>query len=105
MSSVLKPSYEMIDSGDLDNHWNIKILDGKYKDTTFKFLEVKFKESEDELIVKFNYELIETPESLIIKDLAEFEDILGAVLHDVLIGLSERTDGKNRNDDTQELDS
>lgn len=103
----MKPKYDLVDSGDLDNHWHVSILDGPYKGIVFKFLAIRFKgeDSDGNAIIQFEHQLIELPETITIEDKADFEDTLGAILHDILLGLAEREDGKNRNNDTEELDS
>jgi hypothetical protein len=96
----------MIDPGDLENHWDIEIQDGTYKGVVFKFLSVHFNEKEDEdgyIRVKFNHELRYVPEDVIIEDRADFEDTLGEILHEVLIGLAERDDGTDRNNNSKKL--
>ena len=40
---------------------NIKLLDGPYKDTTFKFGKVKFEEKDGLMYLLFAYDVIESP--------------------------------------------
>lgn len=40
---------------------HIKLLDGPYKDTIFKYGKVKFKEEKDQVYLLFAYDVIESP--------------------------------------------
>ena len=40
---------------------NIRLLDGQYKDTIFKYGKVKFKEENDQIYLLFAYDVLESP--------------------------------------------
>jgi hypothetical protein len=40
---------------------HIRLLDGPYKDTTFKYGKVKFKEENDQVYLLFAYDVLESP--------------------------------------------
>jgi hypothetical protein len=65
---------------------HIKLLDGQYKDTIFKYGKVKFEEKEDQIYLLFAYDVIEStvdkPRKLE-KD-ANFKNYLGDLLVEIM---------------------
>jgi hypothetical protein len=65
---------------------HIRLLDGKYKDTVFKYGKVKFKEENDQVYLLFAYDVIEStvdsPKKLE-KDL-DFKNYLGDLLVEIM---------------------
>jgi len=65
---------------------HIRLLDGKYKDTVFKYGKVKFKEESDQVYLLFAYDVIEStvdsPKKLE-KDM-DFKNYLGDLLVEIM---------------------
>ena len=65
---------------------NIRLLDGPYKDTIFKYGKVKFKEENEQIYLLFAYDVLEstvdTPKKLE-KD-GKFKDYLGDLLVELM---------------------
>jgi len=65
---------------------HIRLLDGKYKDTVFKYGKVKFKEENDQVYLLFAYDVIESkvdsPKKLE-KDM-DFKNYLGDLLVEIM---------------------
>ena len=65
---------------------HIRLLDGKYKDTVFKYGKVKFEEKDDNVYLLFAYDVIEStvakPKKLE-KD-ADFKNYLGDLLVEIM---------------------
>jgi hypothetical protein len=65
---------------------NIRLLDGPYKDTIFKYGKVKFKEESEQIYLLFAYDVLEstvdTPKKLE-KD-GKFKDYLGDLLVELM---------------------
>jgi hypothetical protein len=65
---------------------HIRLLDGKYKDTVFKYGKVKFKEENEQMYLLFAYDVIESvvdkPRKLE-KD-ADFKNYLGDLLVEIM---------------------
>jgi hypothetical protein len=65
---------------------HIKLLDGPYKDTTFKYGKVKFEEKDDQMYLLFGYDVLESkvgkPRKLE-KD-TDFKNYLGDLLVEIM---------------------
>ena len=84
----------------------IKLTDGKWQDLIYNYETVKFIEKDgDDAILKFDYNIVETPTNLDIdnltpKDKRNFEDLLG----DVLVDIIERDINEDRTDNSDKSD-
>lgn len=84
--------YEVI--FDEKNHHTapIRVLEGTFKDFVYKYGEVKvgdFEEEDQDVPLKFDYELLEAPESYkSVNEDAEqvqFEQLIGDILYDIIV--------------------
>jgi hypothetical protein len=65
---------------------HIKLLDGKYKDTVFKYGKVKFEEKEEQMYLLFGYDVLESVNSKpkkLEKDI-NFKNYLGDLLVEIM---------------------
>jgi hypothetical protein len=65
---------------------HIKLLDGKYKDTVFKYGKVKFEEKEEQMYLLFGYDVLESVKSKpkkLEKD-ADFKNYIGDLLVEIM---------------------
>ena len=84
----------------------IKLTDGKWQNLIYNYKIVKFIEKDgDDAILKFDYNIVETPanldiDSLTPKDKRNFENLLGDVLVDIIEGdiNEDRTDNSDKSD-------
>lgn len=85
---------------------NIKLLDGPYKDTVFRYGKVRFEEKNDEMHLLFAFDLIESvikPKKLE-KDL-EFRNYIGNMLVEIMLSnMEQEIIDETGTDDTKELD-
>ena len=86
---------------------HVRLLDGKYKDTLFKYGKVKFEERNGNVYLLFAYDVLEstidTPKKLE-KD-AEFKNYLGDLLVEIMSGnLEQDIIDETGTDDTKESD-
>lgn len=83
----------------------IRLTDGKFANFVFQFGQVSINEEESDgsLPVSFSYELKQAPESYTYDDeeadKAEFENIIGDVLYDIVVN-SNKVNTIDGNDDT-----
>ena len=88
----------------------VRILKGKFKDFVYKYGTIQvgdFEEEDENVPLKYDYELLEAPESYEVEDedaeQLQFEQLIGDVLYDIIVNSStvkEATDG-NRDNDTE----
>ena len=64
---------------------HIKLLNGDYKDTIFKYGKVGVKEEDDKAYLQFNFDVIESPIKKLEKNL-EFKNYIGDLLVDIMSG-------------------
>ena len=65
---------------------HIKLLEGPYKDTVFKYGKVKFKEENDQVYLLFAYDVLESPvkkPAKLEKD-ADFKNYIGDLLVEIM---------------------
>jgi len=85
----------------------IRLTDDKFCDIVYRYDVVSFQESENnEATLKFDYEILESPENIDIdslteEDHAQFETTLGDILVEII---TEDTSNENRADDTGKSD-
>lgn len=83
--------YVFVFPEDNNTDTHIKLLEGPYKDTVFKYGKVKFKEEPDGLHLLFAYDVIEsnidTPRKL--EKNEEFKNYLGDLLVEIMSGHSD----------------
>jgi len=71
-----------------DEHFQIKLLSGKFSDTLYKYGKVSFHEEKNQLRISFNYEILETPLGIVAEDLKisqEFKGHISDVLNSILL--------------------
>jgi len=74
--------YETIPHGDdNDQSWAIRILKGDFIETTLVFGNISF---EDES-VRFNFNVVSTPDESLTVDNMDLQDVAGQILEDVLV--------------------
>ena len=87
---------------------HVKILDGKYKDTVFKFGKVKVEEKDDEAYLHFGYDVIESPvmKPRKLEKNEEFKNHIGNLLVSIIAGnLEQEIIDENGTTDSGEFDS
>ena len=64
---------------------HIKLLDGNYKDTVYKYGRVGFEEKNDQVYLQFNFDVIESPIKIkkLEKDL-DFKNYIGDLLVEIM---------------------
>ena len=86
---------------------NIKLLDGKYKDTIFKYGKVKFEEKDGQMYLLFAYDVLESPVDKprkLEKD-TEFKNYLGDLLVEIMgSNIEQELIDETRTDDFKESD-
>lgn len=86
---------------------HIKLLEGPYKDTTFKYGRVKFKEENDQVYLLFAYDVLESPvdkPKKLEKD-SDFKNHIGDLLVQLMSGnLEQDIIDETGTDDSQESD-
>jgi hypothetical protein len=86
---------------------HIKLLEGPYKDTIFKYGKVKFKEENDQVYLLFAYDVLESTvskPSKLEKD-GDFKNYLGDLLVEIMSGnLEQDIIDETGTDDSQESD-
>ena len=115
MSLVNEPNdvtgmYEII--FDEKNHYTapVRILEGTFKDFVYKYGTIQvgdFNDEDSDIPLKYDYELIEAPESYVVDDeeaeQLQFEQLIGDILYDIIVNsdtVKEATNG-NRNNDSK----
>ena len=83
-------------------HVHVKLLEGKYKDTVFKYGKVKFEEKDQQMYLLFGYDVLESktdkPKKLE-KD-ADFKNYIGDLLVELMAGnLEQEIIDETRTDD------
>jgi hypothetical protein len=66
-----------------DDHWAIKILEGKLEGATFQYDTIKFREEDDQGILDFEILKVENCENVNIED-DETSEIIGGILVDII---------------------
>ena len=86
---------------------NIKLLEGKYKDTIFKYGKVKFEEKDGQMYLLFAYDVLESPVDKprkLEKD-TEFKNYLGDLLVEIMgSNIEQELIDETRTDDFKESD-
>ena len=85
---------------------HIKLLDGEYKDTVFKYGKVGVKEEDDKAYLQFNFDVIQSPIKKLESNL-EFKNYIGDLLSTIItkqLDVEETYYDENRTDDTKEPD-
>jgi hypothetical protein len=85
---------------------HIKLLNGDYKDTVFKYGKVGIKEENDKAYLQFNFDVIESPIKKLEKNL-EFKNYIGELLSTIItkqLDVEETYYDENRTDDIKESD-
>jgi len=86
---------------------HIKLLDGKYKDTIFKYGKVKFEEKDGQMYLLFAYDVLESPVDKprkLEKD-TEFKNYLGDLLVEIMgSNIEQELIDETRTDDFKESD-
>ena len=86
---------------------HIKLLEGPYKDTIFKYGKVKFKEENDQVYLLFAYDVLESTVSKpkkLQKD-SEFKNYLGDLLVEIMgSNIEQEVMDETRTDDFKESD-
>tara|TARA_R110000796_G_scaffold37271_11_gene94069 strand:+ start:5755 stop:6045 length:291 start_codon:yes stop_codon:yes gene_type:complete len=76
--------YELVDDKNDDEHFAVRITEGMYADTVYRYNEIKVTENDDDFAtLKFDYNITEGNTDL--HGDKEFEQELGKILHEVLI--------------------
>lgn len=86
----------------------IKLIEGQYKDTVFKFGKVKVEEKDDEAYLHFAYDVIESsnmkPKKL--EKNEDFKNYIGNMLVEIIAGnLEQEIIDENGTTDSEESDS
>jgi len=79
--------YEMVPAPDTTEFWAIRINEGDFVETVFKFGVIKIEEEEDENgdnVLTFDVEIISTPDPDLTVDNKEFQEYTGKILLDVI---------------------
>jgi hypothetical protein len=85
---------------------HIKLLDGEYKDTVFKYGKVGVKEEDNKAYLQFNFDVIQSPIKKLESNL-EFKNYIGDLLSTIItkqLDVEETYYDENRTDDTKESD-
>jgi hypothetical protein len=85
---------------------HIKLLNGEYKDTVFKYGKVGVKEEGDKAYLQFNFDVIQSPIKKLEKNL-EFKNYIGDLLSTIItkqLDVEETYYDENRTDDIKEPD-
>lgn len=86
----------------------IRLMEGKYKDTVFKFGKVKVEEKDDEAYLHFGYDVIESPvmKPRKLEKNEEFKNHIGNLLVSIIAGnLEQDIIDENGTTDSGEFDS
>ena len=67
-----------------NNYWKVRILEGDFVETVFSFGSVSF--DEKNLMVKFDYDVVYSPDSELKSDNPELQKVAGKILHSILVG-------------------
>ena len=88
----------------------VRVLKGTFKDFVYKYGAIKvgnFNDDDSDVPLKYDYELIEAPESYKVDDedaeKLQFEQLIGDILYDIIVNsdtVKEALDG-NRNNDSK----
>jgi len=77
--------YELIPLEDLQDAWGVRILEGEFSETVIKYGNVGFEGTDDDMIMKFNFDIISTPdEDLEVEINTELQDLAREILFDLL---------------------
>lgn len=86
----------------------IKLIEGQYKDTVFKFGKVKVEEKDDQAYLHFAYDVIESPvmKPKKLEKNEDFKNYIGNLLIEIIAGnLEQEIIDENGTTDTEESDS
>ena len=86
----------------------IRLLQGEFKDTVFKFGKVKIEEKNDEAYLHFGYDVIESPvmKPRKLEKNENFKNYIGGMLVEIIAGnLEQEIIDENGTTDTEEFDS
>ena len=79
--------YELVPLENDTESWGVRILEGEFSETVIKFGNVQFEGPEDDPVMKFNFDIIQTPD----EDLeVETNTNLQEFAREILINLLER---------------
>jgi hypothetical protein len=87
---------------------HIKFTDGEYKDTVFKFGNVKFEEKDDQGYLHFAYDVIQSPimKPRKLEKNEDFKNYIGNLLIEIISGnLEQEIIDESGTTDTEESDS
>ena len=76
--------------GDLDDHWNIRILQGQFAETVFKFGAVQV--NQDNESMSFNVDIVSTPDTNLTVDDIDFQKYCGKILESIITKALERAE-------------
>lgn len=85
---------------------NIKLLDGPYKNTVFRYGKVRFEEKDDQMHLLFAFDIIESviKAKKLEKDL-DFRNYIGNMLVEIMLSnMEQEIIDETGTDDTKELD-
>lgn len=85
----------------------IKLIQGEYKDTVFKFGKVKVEEKDDEAYLTFGYDVIESPvmKPKKLEKNEDFKNYIGNMLVEIIAGnLEQEIIDENGTADSEEFD-
>jgi hypothetical protein len=92
--------YCFITPKDNEPYMHIKLLDGPYKDTVYKYGKVKFEEKDDEMHLLFAFDVIESNKKLE-KDL-DFKNYIGNLLVEIMsANMDAEIEDETRTNDTE----
>lgn len=86
----------------------LKIEEGEFKDISFSFGKIEFLGEDDQGQghVKFDYDLIQVPDSIILQENTEtrerLENVIGEILHEILVDM---TVNNGEADETGDIDT
>ena len=75
---------------DQDDHWNIRILNGDYVETVFKFGSIAV--NEDNESMTFNLDIVSSPDADLTVDDIDFQKYCGNILQSIIINALERAE-------------
>ena len=75
--------YELIGAADVPDHWDIKIINGPFKDTVIRFGALSVDEKDEDQL-NFNFEVIEPSVEEAVESNVEMQDTVGSILTSIL---------------------
>jgi hypothetical protein len=61
---ITSNSYTFVENANSGSEWHVKINEGDYKDTVYKYGKIQIKELEEEAKLNFQFKVIDLPEHL-----------------------------------------